>query len=218
MKQTRQIRVIAIAALVIASLASVASASAAPVTASENQTATTNVQSVSKACLDALKLDAQRSGKTYDPGICDRKVSTVMTLPRVVTLEDLQAVSATFSSEDFASIKTSAAAGIVRSRNFYQQISSVFSTVSQTGVFYYDGNRAWISTYRGFAGSQRCQVERSVILSVAPQNCYESGTLSVRTLSQQWLFTLGLSVEFVSLPISWSETYSLRANAAGATW
>lgn len=218
MKHTRQIRITAIAGLVIASLASVSSASAAPVTATENQTATTSVQSVSKVCLDALKLAAQRSGKTYDPGICERKVSTAMTSPRAVTLEDLQAISATFSSEDFAAIKASAAAGIVTSRNFYQQISSVFSTVSQAGVFYYDGNRAWISTYRGFAGSQRCQVERSVILSVTPQNCYESGTLSVRTLSQQWLFTLGLSVEFMNLPISWSETYSLRANAAGSTW
>lgn len=218
MKHPRQMRITAIAALVIASLASVASASAAPATAAENQTARTNIQSVSKACLDALELDTQKSGKTHDPGICNRTVSTSMTLPRVVTLEDLQAVSATLSREDFASIKASAAAGTVRSRNFHQQISSVLSTVSQTGVFYYDGNRAWISTYRGFAGSQRCQVERSAILSVSPQNCFESGTLSVRTLSQQWLFTLGLSVEFVSLPISWSETYSLRANAVGSTW
>lgn len=218
MKHRRQIRITAIAGLVVASLASAASASAAPVTAAENQGATTNVRSVSKACLDAIKLGSQRSGKTYDPSICDRKVSTTLTLPRVVALEDLEAVSATFSNEDLASIKAAVAAGTVRSRNFYQQTSSVFSTVSQTGVFYYDGNRAWISTYRGFAGSHRCQVERSVILSVSPQNCYESGTLSVRTLSQQWLFTLGLSVEFVSLPISWSETYSLRANAVGATW
>lgn len=132
-----------------------------------------------------------------------------------LTLADIQIVKAGMSDSDFASLSKAVAAGAVKSRYYSQQMNHITDSETQSGTFYYDGSRAWVtSSYRGFTGSHRCMIDWAVGFGVSPQNCYESGSSSERVLSQQWLMRPFLS----GFPVSWSETYTLRVNAVGQVW
>jgi hypothetical protein len=134
---------------------------------------------------------------------------------KIASVNDLAQIQSTAAPQGFSALSAAVALGTVKSKSFLQQRNNITDSETQSGVIFYDGSRVWVtSTYRGFTGSQRCQVDWAVAYTVAPQNCSDSGSASQRVLSQQWLFTLQVGV----VPVSWSETYTLQANASGQIW
>ena len=207
------------AALMLFTLFALPSAATAQnLTASENGGLTTS-STVSTSCELALKQAISEGYRPSQDGLCKVALKTTVSASKPVLSSELGGLKSTLSLGDYKALALAVSLGTVRSRNYYQQVVNLSNVESQSGTFYYDGSRVWVAEfYRGFTGSHRCQVERAAFYSVSPQNCYESGSTSNKTLSQQWLFTLGINAGAVSLPISWSETYSLHVDSYGQTW
>jgi hypothetical protein len=194
------------------------SAHAESITPPENG-GVTNSSTVSSNCELALKQAVANGYRASQDGLCKVALKTTVSSSKPVLSSELGGLKSTMSLGDYKALSFAVSLGTVRSRTYYQQVVNLSNTESQSGTLYYDGTRVWVSeTYRGFTGSHRCQIERASIFSVTPQNCYESGSSSRKTLSQQWLFTVTVNAGAVSLPFSWSETYSLNVDAYGQTW
>lgn len=215
MKHNKIARATACAALVLASLAAASEAYANQGETLSDKGGATTIQTVNKNCEAALKLAAVWSREKFTANVCKVDVTTSYSDARTLTLSDIMSVKDSLSDSDFDSLSRAVTAGTVKSRAYLQQMNHITDSETQSGTFYYDGARAWvISSYRGSTGSHRCMIDWAVGFSVAPQNCYETGTLNERGLSQQWLMTPLLN----GFPVSWSETYTMHVNATGQVW
>jgi hypothetical protein len=215
MKQQKYILATVALGLLCASFATTSSAYADQGKALSETGGTTSVTSVNKACDTAVKVAELRNRAKLSTEICTVQIKTSVADAKTVRLSDIQEVKSSLSASDFDSLTRAVAAGTVKSRFYLQQVNHITDSETQSGTFYYDGSRAWVtSTYRGVTGSHRCMIDWTVGFGVSPQNCYESGSSSERALSQQWLMSPFLS----GFPVSWSETYTLRVNSSGQVW
>jgi hypothetical protein len=215
MKQQKYIRATAAAGLVIASLTVAPAANADPALGVSDKAGVSQVNSISNACEVAVKGAELKARKKLSPEICKVQVVTSYSDAKKMSFSDVERLQGSLSASDYDSLSKAAAAGTVRSRFYLQQVNHITDSETQSGTFYYDGVRAWVTnTYRGVTGSHLCMIDWAVGFGVSPQNCYESGSTSVRILSQQWLMSPFLN----GFPISWSETYTLRVNAVGQVW
>ncbi len=213
-KQT-YIRITAVAGLVLASLVATSVAYADQLQQSGDKGSSSSVKTVNKACEIAVKIASVGNKEKLSTEICKVQITTSYSDARAMTAADIEGAKGSLSSSDFESLANAVAAGTVKSRFYLQQMNHITDSETQSGTFYYDGSRAWVtSTYRGFTGSHRCMIDWAVGFGVSPQNCYESGSSSERVLSQQWLMSPFLN----GFPVSWSETYTLRVNALGQVW
>ena len=178
----------------------------------------TIIEKSSASCEAAVQATLSKGVVKVPNGVCKQSVKLSYSDPQQVNISELQNLRGTMSAPEFAALASAVTLGTVKSRT-YNQTVGISTVESQSGTFYYDSNRVWVAeTYRGFTGSHRCQIERAVFYTVALQNCFETGSISTKTLSQQWLFTLTLQTGLVSIPVSWSDTYSLNVNQYGLTW
>lgn len=214
MKQVMKISSVAASTALIALAGTVGAAYASPIVGSQGA-ATTSVTRLNASCLAAVSQSAGLANQNQNLEVCKETITTVLGQSRTTTFSDIASISTKLSSADRASLTAAVATGTVKSRGYSQKVNNLTDSETQSGTFYYDGSRVWVtSSYRGLAGSHRCTVDWSVGYSVSLQGCYESGTTNVITLSQQWLFT-----PFVNgFPLSWSETYSIRVNALGQVY
>jgi hypothetical protein len=215
MKQQKYIRATAAAGLVIASLSAAPAANADSAWGVSDKAGVSKVNSVSTACEVAMKGAERKAREKLSPDICKVQVVTSYSDAKKISVSDVQHLKGSLSASDYDSLSKAAVAGTVRSRFYLQQVNHITDSETQSGTFYYDGVRAWVTnTYRGMTGSHLCMIDWAVGFGVTPQNCYESGSTSMRILSQQWLMSPFLN----GFPISWSETYTLRVNAVGQVW
>jgi hypothetical protein len=215
MKPNKTVHAAAVASLVFASLAVTSSAHANQASETSDKGGTASIQTVNKECEASIKVAALRSREKMSVDVCKVQVTTSYSDARAMTLADVWNAKDSLSDSDFDSLARAVTAGAVKSRAYSQQMNHITDSETQSGIFYYDGARAWVtSSYRGSTGSHRCMIDWAVGFGVSPQNCYETGTLSERALSQQWLMTPVLN----GFPVSWSETYTVRVNAAGQVW
>lgn len=213
-KQT-YIRITAVAGLVWASLVATSGAYADQPQQSGDKGSSSSVKTVNKACETAVKNASVGYKEKLSTEICKVQITTSYSDARAMTAADIEEAKGSLSASDFESLSRAVAAGTVKSRFYLQQMNHITDSETQSGTFYYDGSRAWVTTaYRGVTGSHRCMIDWAVGFGVSPQNCYESGSSSERVLSQQWLMSPFLN----GFPVSWSETYTLRVNALGQVW
>jgi hypothetical protein len=215
MKHQTYARAASILALSIAGLAVATAANAGPLVAPRDKGGSESKTYQSKECESALLSLVASEAAALSSDVCRVTVTTRYSDAKSITLADIQAGKAGLSVNEFTSLAQAVTAGNVKSRYYSQQMNHITDSETQSGTFYYDGVRAWVtSSYRGFSGSHRCMIDWAVGFGVSPQNCYESGSTSERVLYQQWLMTPFL----LGFPVSWSETYTLRVNAAGQVW
>ena len=170
---------------------------------------------INQECQAAISAASVRTHQKLPIESCNVVITTSFSGTKLATLAEVNGLKDVLATSDFNSLTKAVALGTVRSRTYLQQINNITDSETQTGTFYYDGVRAWVTQpYRGFVGTHRCQIDWAVGFSVSPQNCYESGSSSVRILSQQWLMT----PFFAGVPVSWSQTYSLRVDSLGQVW
>ncbi|MEY3846278.1 MAG: hypothetical protein RJA66_545 [Actinomycetota bacterium] len=215
MKHKTLTKAASIFALSMVGLAAATAANAGPLVAPKDKGGSESRTYQSKECETALRSVKVPNAATPASDVCRITVPTSYSDAKSITLADIQTAKSGLSVTEFASLAQAVTAGTVKSRYYSQQMNHITDSETQSGTFYYDGVRAWVtSSYRGFSGSHRCMIDWAVGFGVSPQNCYESGSTSERVLYQQWLMTPFLH----GFPVSWSETYTLRVNAAGQVW
>lgn len=119
------------------------------------------------------------------------------------------------SPEVFADISASAFATFVTRRTFSQTFSNIVDQQTQSGVFYTDGHRAWVTeNFRGRQGTHHCSADYALGHAIEEKDCSESGTLSRRDLYMRW----HISVIASAGQVNGDESHTLHVNAAGRIW
>ncbi len=119
------------------------------------------------------------------------------------------------SATEFSSLQLAAAAGTVKSKSYKQNYDNVIVAWEQSGKFYYDGSRAWVtSSYRGYTGYHTCKVNRSIGYVIDVKKCDESGSTSQRNLRAIFHSSAIPSGGLVN----WSTEMHFFVNSKGSTW
>lgn len=135
--------------------------------------------------------------------------------PAAVDPKDVMADRQNLSAADYQSLLSAAIAGRVKSKQYSQSFNNIVDSVSQSGKFYYDGSRAWVTqSYRGYMGYHSCKTDWAVGYVVELKKCDESGSLSQRDLRAIWHFSVIPS----GGRVNWDEEKHLYVNSAGAIW
>jgi hypothetical protein len=206
------IKAASVLALTTAALVSATAANASPLVAPNDKGGSDSKTYQSKECESAWAAKAKQMNISPAGEACLVSVTTSVSDARTVSASALGKAKATLSPSEFQALATAVSAGTVKSKSFRQQSIHAASSLTQWGTFYYDGNRVWVTTpYRGFTGSHFCQVDYVVAFSIQPQNCYDTGSNTSRTIVQQWLVTPFLD----GFPLSWNESYSIDVLADG---
>lgn len=212
MKHIRFTKAASILAFSLAGLASATAANAVPLVAPSDKGVSGSKTYLSKACESAWVASNKERLSTASLEDCRVKVTTSISDARTVNVSALGKLQTVLSPSEFQALANAVAAGTVKSKSFRQQSLHASSSLTQWGTFYYDGNRVWVVTpYRGFTGSHFCQVDYVLGFSIQPQNCYDTGSNSSRTIVQQWLVSPFLQ----GFPVSWAESYSIDVLANG---
>lgn len=173
----------------------------------------TNVrQQINAACLSAIFSSNDRLAAAGRPRLslqsCSETVTTTVGDPQAVT-----AAQVASRANAPAALLAAVNAGTVHSRSFKQTISQITDQETQSGYFYYDGSRVWVtSSYRGYRGWHSCIVNYAVGYSIDVQSCSDSGIASSNTLH------MGLTVRLLGgwIPVSWHEDHDTHLSATGA--
>ena len=195
-------------AVTAASAASTATGSSSTIVVSSSTT-TNNV------CIAAVTA-AQSAGDTsVSLDSCTSTVTLSESPEEVVTADDLAQAKQTLSSAKFAQLQAAAAAGTVKKKNYSQGFNNLTDKQSQSGTFYYDGSRAWVTAkYRGYQGTHHCEVNWAVGYIVEEKACSESGTNAQRDLYVKWHISAIPSAGFVN----WDESHTMHVNKTGRIW
>lgn len=165
---------------------------------------------ISADCLAQIQALTTDSGMSVDQTICTTSSTLYVSDENTVTLAEVQGLSNSLSPQSFRSLMVAAVAGTVKSKTYLQSMNHGTDGETQTGKFYYDGARAWVSTtYRGYTGTHVCRVDWSIGFLIYQVGCSDSGSLSTRNLDAQWGF------QPLALPIYWEETYRINVDATG---
>lgn len=142
---------------------------------------------------------------------CTYRVETDVSEPVAVSAlapTDLSGLSV----RDRVSLRTAVATGAVRSKRYSQSLTGAAWTATQSGTFYYDGQRVWVgSAYRGRTGSHHCNVNYAVGFGLSLQNCSESGSNTQRNMYQSWY------VSPLKVGVGWSAGSTIYLHRAGHT-
>lgn len=186
--------------------------SALPASAAVNDDTVESTTHTSQACV-SLVTEAVKKGTTnLTLAVCTKTSTLTASAPRTVGVAEVQAVKASLNPEAYRTLLVAAVAGTVRSKAYSQSQNNITDQETQSGTFYYDGARVWVTTaYRGYTGTHRCVVNWAVGYGVSLEACNEGGTTTQRNLYQSWAFT-PLNVG------TWTETYTMHVNSSGSIW
>lgn len=110
------------------------------------------------------------------------------------------------------SLRSAVAAGSVRSKRYSQVLTGAAWTATQSGTFYFDGQRVWVgSTYRSRTGSHHCNVNYSAGFGLSLQNCSESGSNTQRSMYQSWY------VSPLKIGVGWTAGSTVHLHRSGHT-
>lgn len=187
-----------------------ASAATSPTSTVVSSKTTTNGE-----CVAAVS-SAQKAGDTsVSLDSCTSTVTVSESPEETATPADLAEAKQSLSATQFAQLKAAAAAGSVKKKNYSQGFNNITDKQSQSGVYYYDGSRAWVTAkYRGYQGTHNCVVNWAVGYVVEEKACSESGSNSQRDLYVRWHISAIPSGGFVN----WDESHTMHVNATGRIW
>jgi hypothetical protein len=192
--------------------ASASTGIAAPSTTLKTVSSTTEVD---QACLQAVNLAAAQGDKSVSADICKFTKVLAVSSAETATVAQVEEARGSLPAADFRALQVAAAAGTVRSKSFRQNYDNVVVAWSQSGKFYYDGSRAWVTTaYRGVNGYHSCNVDRSIGYVIDIKKCDKSGSTSQRNLRAQFHSSVIPSGGVVN----WSSEMHMFVNSAGKTW
>ncbi len=111
----------------------------------------------SQSCLQQVRAIAQARGVSSAAAtdICSGTVTVTESAPQTATVAEIEqyAQQQRLSPSDANALATLAAAGGIKYRNWTHTYSGGSLVEKHKGRTYWDGVRAWISTYRGYTGS-----------------------------------------------------------------
>lgn len=168
---------------------------AAPLTSSTVQTWTeTNDDCV--ATVEEHNLTAPEN-EVVPTDVRTSTISLEVSAPQPVRDDDLLPSDAAAPSD----LRSAVVAGTVTSRYFKQTVVHGTDQETQSGIFHFNGARAWIQTYAGYTGSHRCWVNYTVGYSVSVTSCVGGASGNPSTVR------MGLQVKPFNAPISWNEDH-----------
>jgi hypothetical protein len=169
-------------------------------------------QHISPECLTGLEAYLATNPEESLPAeICEYTVSVEIGEAEALTIEEARAVEG-LGVREKAELVAAASAGAVQSKHYSQALTGVAWTTTQSGTFYYDGSRAWISsTYAGRTGTHNCEVNYNVGFDLALQGCTEWGDTTYRGVKQSW------NVSPVKAPLGWTASSTLYVHNNGST-
>lgn len=166
---------------------------------------------IDQQCVEAI----EKAAVQLSDDVCVYKETLETSAPEVVSVASLQSARGSMSTADFNSLVAAAAAGTVQTKTFTRTYDNVVVAWRQTGRFYYDGTRAWVTaSYRGYQGYQTCKVDRTIGYAISIKKCDESGSTSTRNLRA--IFTSNLIADKV--PIGWDTEWHTYVNSTGKVW
>lgn len=114
---------------------------------------------------------------------CTITVGASVSESKVVSAATI-AADTSLSAAEKAELSYIAASSTVRSKTYSNFITGLSYTVTQSGVFYYNGSRVWVTqTYLGSTGSQNCVANYAVPpWSVSGFSKSDTGSTTVRTV------------------------------------
>jgi hypothetical protein len=191
-------------------------APASAVTGVSSPTAVVSTKTTTNSeCVSAVTAARDAGDTSVSLDSCTSTVTLSESPEETVTAADLAQARQTLSSTKFAQLQTAAAAGTVKKKNYSQGFNNITDKQSQSGTFYYDGSRAWVTqTYRGHQGTHHCEVNWSVGYVVEEKACSESGTNAQRDLYVKWHFSAIPSGGLVN----WDESHTMHVNKTGRIW
>ncbi len=164
------------------------------------------------ACVAAIADGQARGVKGLSSDVCTATVITTAGPATPATTFDVKAAQSSLSASDFKALVVAAAAGTVHSKPYSQTINQITDSETQSGTFYYDGARAWVTvTYRGYNGTHSCKVNYAVGYAITNTACSDSGSTTSRKLQMNW----NVSIAVKGGPIAWAESYTMHVNSAG---
>ncbi len=176
---------------------------------------TSTTTGVDEACLAAVNTAISRGETGISTDVCTYTQTVTVSAPAQATPADIQAARGTLSKSDYQSLQAAAAAGAVQSKTFNRTYDNVVVAWHQSGRFYYNGSRAWVSTtYSGATGYQSCVVDRAIGYIIEVKKCDESGTTTTRNLRAMF----HSSVVPSGGTVNWDTEWHTYVNATGSVW
>lgn len=206
------------ATMLASSLAGVPPAQAAHAKSAVTQT----TQVMSEECVQQVKSIAAEAGVSASTGLdlCTATVTTTESEVRVATPADMEdyATGEGLTEGETAALVARAASGSIMYRNWTHTYWGGSLVENHKGRTYWDGSRAWIASYRGYAGSHSCHTEGGIAVgwAVTPISCNKPGAGSWADA----LYRFDASVAFKGSPITLAIGlhYSTSATGQTSTW
>jgi hypothetical protein len=173
----------------------------------------TTMTNTNQDCVRQINQERLLTGSTLTVDVCTTTTTLTIGPEQQVTVADVLPLASKLSQSGYSTLLAAAVAGTVKSKTYLQSMNNVTDGETQTGTFYYDGDRAWVtSSWRGYTGSHICKVDWAVGYTVTKIGCTDTGSPRTRTLSAHWGFRPLNSF------IYWEEVYTLYVNSAGSIW
>lgn len=178
-------------------------------------TVVSTTTNTNEACAAAVTAAIEAGNDAVSTDVCTTTATVVESPPQGVTAADLAQARQGLSRASFSQLEVAAAAGTVKKKSYSQSFNNITDKQSQSGVFYYDGSRAWVTAkYRGYQGTHNCSVNWAVGYVVEQKACSESGSNAQRDLYVRWHFSAIPSGGLVN----WDESHTIHVNSAGRIW
>lgn len=189
-----------------------ASAQAASPFDKQTLTPTSSVKTVTNAeCVDAVSAAIAAGATDLSTDQCTRTSTLKVSGARTVTAAELASVKDQFTAAEYSELSAAVINGVLRSKNYSQQMNNITDSQTQYGKFYYDGDAAWVTnTRRGVAGTHHCRIDWAAGIGVDLQACGESGSTYTRNIYMTWKYGFA--------PAQWSETHTMYVNGVGSIW
>jgi hypothetical protein len=203
------------AALMAVSVNAPAMASTAAEGVAGASTVVSSTTTTSDECVAAVTAAIVAGDGRTSLDVCTSTVTLSTSPAQLVTAADLAQARSSMSATDFRGLTASLAAGSVTKKDYSQSIDNITDRQTQSGVFYFDGSRAWVTgSYRGYTGTHNCNVSYAVGYVVEEKACSESGSSSQRDLYMKWHFSVIPS----GGAVNWDEDHTMHVNSAGRIW
>lgn len=162
---------------------------------------------VSDACLAAIEAynDTVSAIESLSSDLCTSTVTLEVSAASNAGTSSLALTDTTAPSD----LRAASLAGTVTSKYFKQTVVHGTDQETQSGVFYYNGSKAWIQTYAGSTGSHRCWVNYAVGYTIDVVAC-DGGAAGNPARAR-----MGLKVTTPGLPITWNEEHFVSLHANG---
>jgi len=171
---------------------------------------------LSESCVDQVQAIAVEKDVAADTSLCAATVTTTETAPQIATVAQAEAIAASqdLSAQKASDLIAAAAAGGITYRDWTHTYWGGSLIEKHKGRTYWDGSKAWISSYRGYAGSHTCHSEGGLAVgwAVSPISCSKPGAGA----SADAFYRFDASVAFQGSPVTLNIGLHYTTAASGA--